>query len=129
MVPLAISALSVLLDKEGSDYIFHSFFEQALMVLTWHLQRTIKSWILFVQKVKDSLVGLDFKKFVAAGIFNLIWLGNCPLFYHKLIALQNWIKHNDHCTWEIGGGIFDGSYGNWIVIEGCELLSAADFVD
>lgn len=53
MVPLAISALSVLLDKEGSDYIFHSFFEQALMVLTWHLQRTIKSWILFVQKVKD----------------------------------------------------------------------------
>jgi hypothetical protein len=33
-----------------------------------------------------------------------------------LIALQNWIKHNDHCTLEIGGCIFDGSYGNWIVM-------------
>jgi hypothetical protein len=51
-----------------------------------------------------SLVALDFLKIVAP-----FWLGNCPLFYHKLIALQNWIKHNDHCTLVIGGCIFGES--------------------
>lgn len=84
------------------------------MVLTWHLQRTIKSWILFVRKVKDLYT--HWLHWIFKKLWHLFGLEIVHFFYHKLIALQNWIKHNDHCTLVIGGCIFGESQGNWIVM-------------
>jgi hypothetical protein len=73
------------------------------MVLTWHLQRTIKSWILFVQKMKDTSTLTCCIGFLK--ICGTFWLGNCPLFLSQV-----------DCIAKLDGCIFDGSYGNWIVM-------------